>query len=145
MKNYPLSSRCARQLLKMTRQLVNREDLGRMIAQTSGVILMINESNYNVRSKSGYNTYSVTATQSGWICSCPDYACHNAKCTQVLCCRILSRDMLARSRLLCKHSCFIITNKQNDRIGYVYLSRKGYSITSQGPSVFHDGCLNSIA
>ena len=44
---------------------------------------MIDESYYNVRSKSGYNTYTVTATQSGWICSCPDYARYNAKCKHV--------------------------------------------------------------
>ena len=58
MKNYLLSSRCARQLLKMPRQFVNREELGRLIAQTSGAISMINESNYGVRSKSGFNTYT---------------------------------------------------------------------------------------
>jgi uncharacterized Zn finger protein len=35
---------------------------------------MIDDSHYRVRSKSGFNTYTVTATQSEWICSCPDYA-----------------------------------------------------------------------
>ena len=50
-------TRCARQLLKMSRQLVNREGQGKLIAKTSGAISMINESNYRVRSKSGYNTY----------------------------------------------------------------------------------------
>jgi hypothetical protein len=38
MKNYLLSSRCARQLLKMSRKLVNREEEGKRIAQTSGAI-----------------------------------------------------------------------------------------------------------
>ncbi|MGA7898569.1 MAG: SWIM zinc finger family protein [Nitrososphaeraceae archaeon] len=83
MKNYPLSSRCARQLLKMPRRLVNREELGRLIAQTSGVIIMIDESNYKVRSTSGNNTYNVNVTESGWVCSCLDYARHNAKCKHV--------------------------------------------------------------
>ena len=73
---------CAR-WLKMPRQLVNREELGRLIAQTIGAISMINESNDIVRSKSGYNTYTVYAVQSGWSCSCPDYARHNAKCKHV--------------------------------------------------------------
>ena len=82
MKNYLLSSRCARCLM-MSKQLVNREELGKLIAQTSGAISMINESNYRVRSKSGYNTYTVNATQSVWVCSCPDYARHNAKCKHV--------------------------------------------------------------
>ena len=58
MKNYLPLSRCAR-CLKMSKRLVNREDLGRLIAQTSGAISMINESNYIVRSSSGNNTYTV--------------------------------------------------------------------------------------
>ena len=69
--------------LKMPKQLVNREELGRLIAKTSGVIIMINESNYMVRSTSSNNTYTVTATNSGWTCSCPDYARHDAKCKHV--------------------------------------------------------------
>ena len=32
---------------------------------------MFNESNYKVKSKSSDNTFSATATQSGWICSYP--------------------------------------------------------------------------
>ena len=83
MKKYPLSSRCARQLLKMPRQLVNREEQGKLIAKTSGAVLMINESNYMVRSKSGYNTYTVVKAESGWACSCPDYARYNTKCKHV--------------------------------------------------------------
>jgi uncharacterized Zn finger protein len=67
----------------MPRQLFNREELGRSIAQTSGAISMINESKYMVRSKSGYNTYTFIATKLGWACSCPDYARHNAKCKHV--------------------------------------------------------------
>jgi hypothetical protein len=67
----------------MPRQLVNREELGRSIAQTIGAVTMIDDSHYGVRSKSGDNTYNITATQSGWVCSCPDYARHNAKCKHV--------------------------------------------------------------
>jgi uncharacterized Zn finger protein len=67
----------------MPRRLVNREELGRLIAETSGAISVINESNYIVRSTSGNNTYSVTATESDWLCSCPDFARHNAKCKHV--------------------------------------------------------------
>jgi predicted nucleic acid-binding Zn finger protein len=69
--------------LKMTRQLVNRETLGKIIAQTSGAISMINDSHYGVRSTSRDNTYTVIATQSGGTCSCPDYARHNVKCKHV--------------------------------------------------------------
>ena len=67
----------------MPRQLVNREELGRRIAQTIGAISMINDSNYIVRSTSGANTYTVNATKSGWVCSCPDYASRNANCKHV--------------------------------------------------------------
>ena len=61
-RNLLSPEKCARQLLKMPRQLVNREELGKLIARTGGAISMINESNYRVRSKSGYNTYTVIAT-----------------------------------------------------------------------------------
>jgi hypothetical protein len=67
----------------MSRQLVNRDELGKLIAQTSGAISMINESNYIVKSTSGNKTYDAIATQSGWVCSCPDYVPHNAKCKHV--------------------------------------------------------------
>ena len=57
----------------MPRRLVNREEQGKLIAQTSGAVTMIekfvcqllNESNYRVRSTSDDNTYTVTATKSG--------------------------------------------------------------------------------
>ncbi|MGN6633686.1 MAG: SWIM zinc finger family protein, partial [Nitrososphaeraceae archaeon] len=64
----------------MPRQLVHREEQGRLIAQTSGAITMIDDSYYGVRSTSGDNIYTVTTSKSGWTCSCPDYARHNAKC-----------------------------------------------------------------
>ena len=73
----------ARQWLKMPRQLVNREEQGKLIAQTNGAITMINESNYTVRSKSGYNNYNVFVTHSGWACSYPNYLCRDLKCKHV--------------------------------------------------------------
>jgi hypothetical protein len=67
----------------MSKRLVNREELGRLIAKTSDAITMIDDSLYGVRSKPGYNTYTVIATKSGWVCSCPDYARYIAKCKHV--------------------------------------------------------------
>ena len=67
----------------MPRQFVHLEELGILIAQTNGAITMINDSHYRVRSTSSNNTYTVIATKSGWTCSCPDYARHNAKCKHV--------------------------------------------------------------
>ena len=49
----------ARQLPKMPRQLVNRDEQGRLIAQTSGAITMIDDSHYEVRSMSSGNTYTL--------------------------------------------------------------------------------------
>jgi hypothetical protein len=68
----------------MSGQLVNREERGKLIAKTTGAISMINESNYMVKSTSRDNTFTVTATKSGWACSCPDYARHNAKCKNIM-------------------------------------------------------------
>jgi len=82
MKNYLRSLRCA-QCLMIPKRSVNREELGKLIAETSGSISVINESNYIVRSTSGNNTYSVTATKSDWTCSYPDYARYNAKCKHI--------------------------------------------------------------
>ena len=65
------------------KRLVNREEIGKLIAKTSGAILIINESNYMVKSTSGNNTYTVIVTESGGACSCPDYARRNAKCKHV--------------------------------------------------------------
>lgn len=67
----------------MPRQLANREEQDKLIACTSDAIMMINEFNYSVRSKSGYDTYNVNVTQSGWVCSCPNHAWRVLKCKHV--------------------------------------------------------------
>ncbi|HEY7082767.1 MAG TPA: SWIM zinc finger family protein [Nitrososphaeraceae archaeon] len=74
----------------MPRQLVNREQEGKVISKTSGAITMIDDLHYSVRSESGFNTYIVAATKSEWVCSCPDYARHNAKCKHVYAVEFLS-------------------------------------------------------
>jgi hypothetical protein len=53
----------------MPRQLVNREELGKLIAHTNGAITMIDDSHYDVRSASGDKTYTITAAQTAWVCS----------------------------------------------------------------------------
>jgi hypothetical protein len=67
----------------MPKRSVSREELGKLIAKTSGAISMVDDSHYIVRSTSGDNTYTITATKLGWVCSCPDYARHNTKCKHV--------------------------------------------------------------
>jgi hypothetical protein len=64
-------------------EMPKHEELGKLITQTSGAISMINDSNYRVRSASGNNTHTVTATKPGWTCSCPDYGRYNAKCKHI--------------------------------------------------------------
>ena len=68
--------------LQSVGHLSNREEQGKLIAQTSGAISMIDDSHYGVRSKSDFNAYNVVATQSEWICSSPDYSSYN-KCKHV--------------------------------------------------------------
>jgi hypothetical protein len=48
----------------MHRQLVHREELGKLIAQASCTITMIDDSHYGVRLKSGFDTYNVAAAKS---------------------------------------------------------------------------------
>ncbi len=95
----------------MPRQLVNREEQGKLIARTSDAIMMINESNYIVRSKSGYDTYNVNVTQSEWVCSCPDHACRDLKCKHVYAVEIYRRQN-ARYASIVVNTIFIITNEQ---------------------------------
>ena len=49
----------------MPRKLVNREKQGRLLAQTSGAVTMIDESHYGIRSKSSFNT--LTSLQLNWV------------------------------------------------------------------------------
>jgi hypothetical protein len=51
----------------MSRQLVNREELGRLIARTNGTISKIDESNYVVRSTSGKLIPSLHLNQDGFV------------------------------------------------------------------------------
>jgi putative transposase len=55
---------------------------------------MINESNYSVRSKSGYNTYNVISIPSGWACSCPDYVSRDVKCKHIYAVEFYRRQKL---------------------------------------------------
>ena len=78
----------------MPRQLVNREELGRLIAQTNGAISMINESNYLVRSKSGNNAYTIIATKSGWASSLPIILPHLGNMSVITLCPLSPEDMM---------------------------------------------------
>jgi transposase-like protein len=63
--------------------LVNREQLGQIIAQTFRAVRRINQSRYFVKSQSGNDKYEVSANQLGWVCSCPDQKFRGVKCKHI--------------------------------------------------------------
>ena len=58
----------------MSKQLITREEQGRIIANMNGSIKRISDISYTVNSQSGNgSSYNVNATEIGWNCSCPDH------------------------------------------------------------------------
>ena len=57
-----------------------REQRGREIVELGDQVKRIDDTLYQVNSQSGNGVYDVIATESGWICSCPDSMYRNAKC-----------------------------------------------------------------
>lgn len=55
-----------------------RAQRGRLICDLGNQIRRIDANEYEVRSQSGKGEYSVRALESGWSCSCPDWAYRNA-------------------------------------------------------------------
>jgi len=60
-----------------------REMKGKQIFQAGEQITRINGFEYEVKSQRGNGFYRITATESGWLCTCPDYAYRNAKCKHI--------------------------------------------------------------
>jgi len=61
--------------------LSSREIKGKAIVQLAGQIERVSDLSYRVKSQSGLGFYTVDFdTQSGWICSCPDYVYRQLKC-----------------------------------------------------------------
>jgi transposase-like protein/DNA-directed RNA polymerase subunit M/transcription elongation factor TFIIS len=50
-----------------------RQERGQAIAQIEGAVKRIDDFSYEVRSQSGNGEYEVLKTESGWLCSCPDF------------------------------------------------------------------------
>jgi putative transposase len=66
------------------KQLIDREEQGRIIAKMNGSIKRINDTSYIVNSQSGNtSTYNVNTTQLGWVCSCPDHVYRGVKCKHI--------------------------------------------------------------
>jgi transposase-like protein len=67
----------------MSKQLIDRKEQGRMIAEMNGSVNRISNTSYTVNSQSGNGSYNVTATEIGWNCSCPDHVYRGVKCKHV--------------------------------------------------------------
>jgi putative transposase len=57
----------------MSKQLIDRQEQGRIISQMNDAINRINDTCYTVNSQSANGSYNVNANELGWNCSCPDH------------------------------------------------------------------------
>ena len=67
----------------MSKQLIDRQEQGKLIAGMRGSVKRINETSYKVNSQSSNNSYNVNATEIGWNCSCPDHIYRGVKCKHI--------------------------------------------------------------
>jgi hypothetical protein len=57
----------------MSKQLIDRKEQGKIIAEMNGAIERISDKSYIVKSQTGNGSfYSVNANELGWNCSCKD-------------------------------------------------------------------------
>jgi transposase-like protein len=63
--------------------MINRQQLGREIAQKFRAVRRINESRYSVKSQSVKGKYDIYKTDIGWTCSCPDHKFRGVKCKHI--------------------------------------------------------------
>jgi putative transposase len=61
----------------------NRAERGRLICDLGDQVRRLDDNEYAVRSQSGKGEYSVRASESGWACSCPDYAYRQVECKHI--------------------------------------------------------------
>jgi transposase-like protein len=67
----------------MSRQSVNRQRQGALIAQAKDSIKRIDEKNYVVNSQSGNGSYNIQVNELGFVCSCPDHVYRGVKCKHI--------------------------------------------------------------
>ena len=67
----------------MSKQLIERKEQGRLIAQANGLVKRNDETSYTVSSQSGNGSYDVVSTEFGWNCSCPDSTYRGIKCKHI--------------------------------------------------------------
>ena len=61
----------------------SRAERGRLICGLGDQVRRLDDNEYAVRSQSGKGEYSVRALESGWSCSCPDYAYRRVFCKHI--------------------------------------------------------------
>ncbi len=61
----------------------SRADRGEAIARTEGQVRRVDDSSYRVHSQFGDWEYQVNETETGWVCSCPDFGYRQEKCKHV--------------------------------------------------------------
>jgi predicted nucleic acid-binding Zn finger protein len=68
----------------MSKQLIERKERGRLLAQANGLVKRNGETSYTVCSQSGNGSYDVTfTTEFGWNCSCPDFMYRGVQCKHI--------------------------------------------------------------
>jgi transposase-like protein len=67
----------------MSKQLIDRQEQGRIISQMNDAVNRINDTCYTVNSQSGNGSYNVNANELGWNCSCPDHIYRGVKCKHI--------------------------------------------------------------
>lgn len=64
----------------MSKQLTNREEWGKLLQNN---VKRIDDNNYEIKSNSSDNVYSILTTEIGWVCSCPDHMFRGVKCKHI--------------------------------------------------------------
>src|SRR5919198_3092344 len=68
----------------MSKQLIDRQEQGKIIAGMNGSVKRISDNSYTVNSQSGNGSlYNVNATDIGWNCSCPGHTYRGIKCKHI--------------------------------------------------------------
>ena len=52
----------------MSKQLIDRQEQGRIIAKMDNSVKRINDISYTITSQSGNGSYDVHSTDIGWVC-----------------------------------------------------------------------------
>jgi transposase-like protein len=66
-----------------TNSMAGREERGQQIAEAEGQVRRVDDSTYKVHSQFSDWWYQVVATETEWVCSCPDHSYRAVKCKHI--------------------------------------------------------------